>query len=176
MLFVTTSWIRWRAHYKTGRLTIASVRMARVRPRDMLPNFYKSPNYMNDAKGNEYYQMGDKWFRDRKTPGYGSEIMPNAYNNPKAAEWLGSKFAADSRFAKGAVGFFYKALFQREVLQPVLDTTGPDAAARLAAYNAQQEEFNELAAQFAADGYKVKALLYALLRASRPAPAESQAP
>ena len=29
-----------------------------------LPNFYKSTNYMNDAKGNEYYQMGDKWFRD----------------------------------------------------------------------------------------------------------------
>ena len=52
--------------------------------------------------------------------------MPNAYDNPKAAEWLGAQFAADSRFAKGAVGFLYKALFQREVLQPVLDTTAPD--------------------------------------------------
>ena len=86
---------------------------------DILPNFYKSPNYMNDAKGNEFYQMGDKWFRDRKTPGYGSETMPNAYNNPFAAEWLGAKFAADSRFAKGSVQFWYKALFQREVLQAV---------------------------------------------------------
>ncbi len=54
-------------------------------------------------------------------------------------------------------------MFQRDVLQPVLDTTGPDAAARLAAYNAQQEEFNELAARFAAGGYKVKDLLTDLM-------------
>ncbi len=72
---------------------------------------------MNDAKGNEFYQMGDKWFRDRKTPGYGSTTMPNAYDNPNAAEWLGAQFAADSRFAEGAVDFWYKALFQRELLQ-----------------------------------------------------------
>ncbi|HKO69073.1 MAG TPA: hypothetical protein VJU53_14835 [Burkholderiaceae bacterium] len=130
---------------------------------DILPNFYKSANYMNDAKGNEFYQMGDKWFRDRKTPGYGSTTMPNAYNNPNAAEWLGAQFAADSRFAKGSVGFFYKALFQRDVLQPVVDTTAPDAAARLAAYNAQQEEFNEIAERFKAGGYKVKDLLVDLM-------------
>jgi hypothetical protein len=130
---------------------------------DILPNYYKSTTFMDTPKGGEYYQMGDKWFRDRKTPGYGSETMPNAYDNPFAAEWLGAKFAADSRFAKGAVGFFYKVLFQREVLQPVVDTTTPDGPARLAAYNAQQEEFNDLAAQFAAGGYKVKPLLYGLL-------------
>ena len=130
---------------------------------DILPNFYKSTDFMDAPKGGEYYQMGDKWFRDRKTPGYGNTTMPNAYDNPFAAEWLGQQFAADSRFAKGAVGFFYKVLFQREVLQPVLDTTAPDGAARLAAYNAQQEEFNELAARFAAGGYKVKPLLVDLM-------------
>ena len=130
---------------------------------DILPNYYKSTDFMDAPKGGEYYQMGDKWFRDRKTPGYGNTTMPNAYDNPKAAEWLGAQFAADSRFAKGAVGFFYKVLFQREVLQPVLDTNAPDGAARLAAYNAQQEEFNELAARFAAGGYKVKSLLVDLM-------------
>jgi len=130
---------------------------------DILPNYYKSTDFMDAPKGGEYYQMGDKWFRDRKTPGYGNTIMPNAYDNPKAAEWLGAQFAADSRFAKGAVGFWYKALFQREVLQAPTDTTGPDAAARLAAYNAQQEEFTELAARFAAGGYKVKTLLVDLM-------------
>ena len=49
------------------------------------------------------------------------------------------------------------------MLQPVLDPTAPDGAARLAAYNAQQEEFNELAARFAAGGYKVKSLLVDLM-------------
>ena len=130
---------------------------------DVLPNFYKSTDYMDTPKGGEYYQMGDKWFRDRKTPGYGSTTMPNAYNNPFAAEWLGQQFAADSRFAKGGVGFWYKALFQRDVLQPVVDSTAPDGAARLAAYNAQQEEFVELAARFAAGGYRVKDLLVDLM-------------
>ena len=65
---------------------------------------------MDAPKGGEYFQMGDKWFRDRKTPGYGNTTMPNAYDNPRGAEWLGEQFAADSRFAKGAVGFWYKAL------------------------------------------------------------------
>ena len=130
---------------------------------DILPNYYKSTDFMDAPKGGEYYQMGDKWFRDRKAPGYGNTTMPNTYDNPFAAEWLGQQFAADSRFAKGAVGFFYKVLFQREVLQPVLDTNAPDGAARLAAYNAQQEEFNELAARFAAGGYKVKSLLVDLM-------------
>ena len=107
--------------------------------------------------------MGDKWFRDRKTPGYGATIMPSAYDNPKGAEWLGAQFAADSRFAKGAVGFWFKVLFQREPLQPVVDSNAPDGAARLAAYNAQQEEFNEIAARFAAGGYRVKNLLVDLM-------------
>ena len=129
---------------------------------DILPNYYKSTDFMDAPKGGEYYQMGDKWFRDRKTPGYGNTTMPNAYDNPFAAEWLGQQFAADSRFAKGAVGFFYKVLFQREVLQPVW-INAPDGAARLAAYNAQQDEFNELAARFAAGGYKVKSLLVDLM-------------
>lgn len=128
-----------------------------------LPNVYLSTNYMNDAKGNEFYQMGDNWFRDSKAPGYGNTPMPNGYNNPKAAEWLGDQLAADPRFAMGAVQFWHKALFHREPLQAVVDSTGPDAAARLAAYNAQQDEFKELAARFAAGGYKVKDLLVDLI-------------
>ena len=128
-----------------------------------LPNVYMSTNYMNDAKGNEFYRMGDNWFRDSKAPGYGSTPMPNGYNNPKAAEWFGDQLAADPRFAMGSVGFFYKALFHRDVLQPDTDSTGPDAAGRAAAYNAQQEEFKELAARFAANGYKVKDLLVDLM-------------
>lgn len=128
-----------------------------------LPNVYLSTNYMNDAKGNEFYQMGDNWFRDSKAPGYGTVAMPSSYNNPKAAEWLGDQMAADPRFAVGAVHFWHKALFHREPLHAPTDTTGPDAAARLAAYNAQQEEFKALAARFAAGGYKVKDLLVDLI-------------
>lgn len=128
-----------------------------------LDNVYMSTNYMNDAKGNEFYQQGDNWYRDAKAPGYGNTPMPNGYNNPKSAEWLGDQLAGDSRFAMGAVHFWHKALFHREPLHAPTDTTGPDAASRLAAYNAQQEEFKEIAARFAASGYKVKDLLVDLM-------------
>ena len=128
-----------------------------------LPNVYMSTNYMNDAKGSEFYQMGDKWFRDGKAPGYGTTTMPNGYDNPRAVEWLGDQMAADARFATGAVGFFHKVLFHRDPLQAPVDATGPDADARLAAYNAQQEEFKEIAARFKASGYKVKDLLVDLM-------------
>ena len=84
-------------------------------------------------------------------------------NNPKAVEWLGDQLAADPRFAVGAVHYWHKALFHREPLQAVTDTTGPDAASRLAAYDAQQQEFKEIAARFAANGYKVKDLLVDLI-------------
>ena len=68
-----------------------------------LDNTYMSTNYMNDAKGNEFYQPNDNWYRDAKAPGYGNTPMPSGYNNPKAAEWLGDQLAADPRFAVGAV-------------------------------------------------------------------------
>ena len=29
-----------------------------------LDNTYMSTNYMNDAKGNEFYQPNDNWYRD----------------------------------------------------------------------------------------------------------------
>ena len=128
-----------------------------------LDNVYMSTNYMNDAKGNEFYQTGDNWYRDSKAPGYGTTAMPNGYNNPKATEWLGDQLAADPRFAMGAVHYWHKALFHREPLHAPNDTTGPDAAGRLAAYNAQQEEFKEIAARFAANGFKVKDLLVDLM-------------
>ncbi|MEP6608169.1 MAG: hypothetical protein ABJA83_05770, partial [Burkholderiaceae bacterium] len=128
-----------------------------------LPNVYLSTNYMKDAKGNAFYQPGDNWFRDEKGPGYGAMPMPNGYNNPNAAEWLGQQMASDSRFASGGVNFWHRAVFHRERLQAPTDTTGPEAAGRLAAYNAQAEEFKDIAARFAANGYKVKDLLVDLI-------------
>ncbi|HVE88288.1 MAG TPA: hypothetical protein VNA44_01200 [Burkholderiaceae bacterium] len=128
-----------------------------------LGNYYLDTDYPLDAKGNRFYQTGDNWYRVQKAPGFGNTLMPNGYNNPKAAEWLGDQMAADSRFALGAVHFWWKATFHREPLRAPTDSTGPDAAARLAAYNAQHDEFKQIAAGFAAGGYKVKDLLVALV-------------
>ena len=64
----------------------------------------------------------------------------------------------------GAVGFWYKALFHRErAAAGTRIRPDPMLLRRLAAYNAQQEEFKEIAARFAAGGYKVKDLLVDLM-------------
>ena len=121
---------------------------------DILPNYYKSTDFMDAPKGGEYYQMGDKWFRDRKARLWqhdDAERLRQSVRSRVAGPTVRGRFPLRQR-----CGGLYKVLFQREVLQPVLDPTAPDGAARLAAYNAQQEEFNELAARFAAGGYKVK--------------------
>lgn len=124
-----------------------------------LGQYYLDADHPLDAKGNRYYLEGDNWYRVQKAPGYGNTLMPNGYNNPKAAEWLGDQMATDSRFALGAVHFWWKATFHREPLRAQTDSSGPDAAARLAAYNAQHDEFKEIGARFAAGNYNVKNLL-----------------
>jgi hypothetical protein len=124
---------------------------------------YLAANYPTDAKGNTYYVPGDAWYRDSKAPGFGNTLMPNGYNNPTAAEWLGTKMATDSRFALGGVHYWFKGLTNREPLRAPTDTTGPDAAGRLAAYNGQHEEFLAIAARFASTNYNVKELLVDLV-------------
>ncbi len=53
---------------------------------------------------------GDNWFRDEHAPGYGSTPMPGGVTgNNTALQWLGAQVAADARFAKGAVHFWFKA-------------------------------------------------------------------
>jgi mono/diheme cytochrome c family protein len=129
-----------------------------------LPGNYRASSYPRDANNQPYYREGDNWFRDQKAPGYGQTPMPGGFSgSPTALQWLGQQVAADSRFALGAVHFWYEAVFGREPLKAPLTMDTPDAAAQLAAYNAQHAEFEEIAARFRAGGYKVKDLLVDLV-------------
>jgi len=129
-----------------------------------LPANYRNNNYPRDAANQRYYQDGDNWFRDQHAPGYNGTAMPGGVTgNPTALQWLGGQVAADSRFAMGAVHFWFKVLFNREPLKAPLEQTSATYAQQLAAYNAQQEEFKEIAARFTTNrgngAYNVKDLL-----------------
>lgn len=133
-----------------------------------LPQSYRSNNYPKDANNMAYFKTGDNWFRDGKEPGYGATAMPGGYTGNKTAlQWLGQQVAADSRFAMGAVHFWYEGLFGREPLKAPQDSTSPQFAAQLAAYNAQNEEFRAIAARFATNqgrgAYNVRDLLVDLM-------------
>ena len=133
-----------------------------------LPATYRSGNYPKDANNLPYYQAGDNWFRDEKAPGFGATPMPGGFTgNPMALQWLGQQVAADSRFALGAVHFFYKGLFGRDPLAAPFDQTSPQYAGLQAAYTAQNLEFQAIAARFKTDQghgvYNAKDLMVDLL-------------
>ncbi|MCS7101543.1 MAG: hypothetical protein NZL99_07590 [Burkholderiaceae bacterium] len=129
-----------------------------------LPQSYRSNAYPRNANGQPYYQDGDNWFRDQRAPGYGSTPMPGGFTgNNTALQWLGQQVAADPRFALGAVHFWYEGVFGRKPLKQPIDQSSPQYAAKLAAYNAQLQEFQEIAARFRASGYNVKDLLVDLV-------------
>jgi hypothetical protein len=78
--------------------------------------------------------------------------MPGGFTgNPTALQWTGQQVAADTRFALGAVHFFYKGLFGRDPLAAPFDQTSPQYAALQAAYTAQNAEFQAIAARFRTD-------------------------
>ena len=125
-----------------------------------LPSSYISSSYPKSAAGTPFYREGDNWFRDEKAPGYANTPMPGGVTgNNTALQWLGQQVAADSRFALGAVAFWYQAVSGRAPLKAPLDATGASGAAELAAFNEQQSEFDAIATRFAAGGYLVKDLL-----------------
>lgn len=133
-----------------------------------LPQTYRSNNYPKDANNMAYYKAGDNWFRDSKEPGYAGTAMPGGFTGNKTAlQFLGGQVAADQRFALGAVHFWYEGLFGREPLRQPTDSTLPQYAALSAAYNAQNEELQAVAARFKSDqgrgAYNVKDLLVDLL-------------
>lgn len=133
-----------------------------------LPGTYRSNNYPKDANNMAYYRAGDNWFRDSKEPGYAGTVMPGGFTgNRTALQFLGGQVAADQRFALGAVHFWYEGLFGREPLRQPTDSTLPQYAALSAAYNAQNEELQAVAARFKTDqgrgAYNVKDLLVDLM-------------
>ncbi|MBL8340506.1 MAG: DUF1588 domain-containing protein [Rubrivivax sp.] len=133
-----------------------------------LPASYRSNNYPRDAANMAYFRVGDNWFRDSHAPGYGSTAMPGGVTGNKTAlQFLGQQVAMDPRFALGAVHFWYEGLFGRDPLKQPQDSTSPQYAAQLAAYNAQNDEFRAIAARFAANqgrgAYNVKDLLVDLM-------------
>ena len=136
-----------------------------------LPQSYRSGNYPKDANNLAFYKIGDNWFRDGKEPGYGAVAMPGGFTGNKTAlQWMGQQVAMDTRFSLGAVHFWYQGLFGREPLHAPQDSTAPQYAAQLAAYNAQNDEFKAIAARFVQNqgrgAYNVRDLLVDLMMTS----------
>ena len=91
------------------------------------------------------YQLGDTWYRDMRSPGFGSEQAPNPDHSVR---WLARKIVADDRFAEATVEFWWPAIMGREVAEPPEDEGDADFEGRLLAAAAQGAEVERLARGF----------------------------
>ncbi len=92
-----------------------------------------------------FYQKGDTWYRDMRTPGFDGELAPDPRNS---LQWLAQRIVADPRFAAAAVKFWWPAIMGSEVAEPPENEGDADFDGLLLASNAQEAEIQQLAAGF----------------------------
>ncbi len=108
---------------------------------DSLPTLYKRPT---DGTATPY-QRGDTWFRDMRQPGFNGETAPSADNS---LQWLAERIAADERFARAAVRFWWPAIMGVDLVEPPAETSDSSFDALRLAAAAQNLEVEELATSF----------------------------
>ncbi len=108
---------------------------------DSLAESYKNPP---DASPSPY-RDGDTWYRDMLPPGFDGRLAPDSDNS---LQWLAAQIAADRRFARASVEFWWPAILGAEIVKPPADAADPDSAGRAAAARAQAAAIERLAAGF----------------------------
>ena len=109
--------------------------------RDALPDSYKASLDGTPSP----YRPGDTWYRDMAAPGFAGETAPDSGSS---LQWLASKIAADSRFARGTVEFWWPAVMGQDVARAPSATSNLTLQGQLLASRAQAREVERLAAAF----------------------------
>ena len=102
------------------------------------------------------YQYGDTWYRDMRRPGFEGQAAPG---DKDSLQWLALEIVNDPRFGEATVKFWWASVFGADPMAAPADPGLPDYEAHLLAFNAQEALVKELAAGFAASGFKLKDLL-----------------
>jgi hypothetical protein len=98
-------------------------------------------------KNTDLYEHGDRWYSDMRAPGFNGAVMAPSETDA-SLPWLGQAIASDPRFARGAVEFWYEALFGRAPSSRPTDPARPDYRARLSGWVAQDAVFSDIASKF----------------------------
>ena len=92
-----------------------------------------------------YYEEGDTWYRDMRTPGFAGAAAPHPDNS---LQWLARQIVADPRFAEATVKFWWPAIMGSEIAEFPEEAADADFEGRLLAANAQDAEVVRLADGF----------------------------
>jgi len=130
-----------------------------------LPNWLKDKSrrevLSEDYKGatNSPFQWGDTWYRDMRTPGFEGMYAPEGFDS---LPWLGRSIAADPRFGKGTVLFWWKAVMGTNPVIAPQEMNDRDYNNQMALFNEQDRVMDELADDFIRNGYNAKDLFVAM--------------
>ncbi len=112
-------------------------------------------DYWRFADQGVYGKRKDGWFNDMFVAGFEGEDLP-ASERWRSLQWLGERTAKDPRFAVAMTEHAYTILTGRKVLLPPGDAEDPLYPAKFRAYAEQHHLTREIAARFAATGFKLK--------------------
>jgi hypothetical protein len=109
-------------------------------------------------KESDLYQWGDLWYRDMRVPAFNNVVMPGSRDDD-AIRWLAEQIVNDPRFATGTVKFWFPAVFGQVPIEAPAEPSDANYGTRLAAWAAQDEVIQQLAAGFRDGGHDLKDLL-----------------
>ena len=152
----TNAWMAFNFELSPGDYELEVELVSKMAEAHPEPSITVSLAWTDGFNRSEGYQFGDTWYRDMRSPGFNGKT---ANGNQDSIQWLGQRIAQDPRFSKATVKFWWPSVFGTEVLVAPADRSLPNYEANLLAFNAQEALVEELAAAFAADGFKLKSLL-----------------
>ena len=124
-----------------------------------IPNGDNTMPWSYKGDFNSGFQHGDTWYRDIRTPGFEGMYANEGFDS---LPWLGRAIAADPRFPKATVAFWWKAVMGTTPVMAPMEMSDTDYNNQLALFNAQDKAMSELGAEFMRSGFNAKELFVAM--------------
>ncbi len=118
-----------------------------------------------DENTYEDFNPADPWHDDMYPPGFGATTMDASYYT-KALQWTGPQIAQDPRFPISAVQTVFGALTGQTPLPYPPDSTDPNFATKLAAWDAQDAFIRTTAAAFVTANYDLRLVFKAVIKSA----------
>ena len=120
-----------------------------------IPNGDNTMPWSYKGNPNSGFQHGDTWYRDMRTPGFEGMYANKGFDS---LPWLGRAIAADPRFPKATVAFWWKAVMGTTTVMAPMEMSDADYNNQLVLFNAQDKAMSELGEKFMRSGFNAKDL------------------
>jgi hypothetical protein len=119
--------------------------------------------FQNWNDDGHYQPPEEGWFPDMAPPGFAETQIPYEEKG-RALQWLTEQLVQEDKFALAAVHTLYTGLTGHPRLLEPLDADHPDYIHQIAAFEAQDHTFKQIAREFADSGFELRVAIKALVK------------